>query len=85
MNLNDKIDGAPKTLSLEGRTVAPRPISRVTPANAQSLFPPVPEASRNKPFLTGTPKQLETRVTYTKQTIEVRSNRDKNTTLAEGV
>ena len=33
-------------------------------------------------FLTGTPKQLETAATDTKQTIEAVSNRDKNTTIA---
>ncbi len=34
-------------------------------------------------FLTGTPKQLETAATDTKQTIGAVSNRDTNTTLAE--
>ena len=41
-----------------------------------------PNGSLSIAFLTGTPKQLETAATDTKQTIEAVSNRDKNTTIA---
>jgi hypothetical protein len=40
-------------------------------------------AGRATDFLTGTPKQLETPATTTKQTTAVLPNRDTNTTLAE--